>query len=147
VYELSAQATDEFGAQSAVSDVVRIAVQQPGYLQIGSFIVSVLSVIVPMVILIGLLIVGTLYLFAYVRRFKKNVGVESVEALEILHREFSSLQKTLRTEESAMQASRKTKKLTNAESHMIQAFDTALSESQAKVEKEIQDITELTEKR
>jgi hypothetical protein len=46
-----------------------------------------------------------------------------------------------------MQASRKTKKLTNAESHMIQAFDTALSESQAKVEKEIQDITELTEKR
>jgi len=146
VYELSAQATDEYGAQSAVSDVVRIAVQQPGYLRVGSLIVSVLSVIVPMVILIGLLVVGTIYLLAYVRRFKKKVGIESVEALEILHKEFSQLQKTMRTEEKAMQSSRKTKKLTQAESHMIETFDAALIASQKKVEKEIEDITELTEK-
>jgi hypothetical protein len=146
VYELSAQATDEYGAQSAMSDVVRIAVQQPGYLRIGSLIVSVLSVIVPLVILIGLLIIGTIYLFAYVRRFKKNVGIESIEALEILHREFSNLQKTVHTEEQALQSSRKTKKLTQAESHMIKTFDAALLTSQAKVEKEIEDITELTEK-
>jgi hypothetical protein len=146
VYELSAQATDEYGAQSAVSDVVRIPVQQPVYFQIGSLIVRLLSIIVPMVILIGLLIIGTIYLFAYVSKFKKKVGVESVEALEILHREFSSLQKTLRAEEGAMQSSRKSKKLTNAESHMIKTFDAALKESQAKVEKEIEDITELTEK-
>jgi len=146
VYELSAQATDEYGAQSAVSDVVRIAVQQPGYLRVGSLIVNVLSVVVPMVILIGLLMVGTIYLFAYLRRFKKKVGVESVEALQILHREFSQLQKTVRSEEKAMQSSRKTKKLTQAETHMVETFDAALLASQSKVEKEIQDITELTEK-
>jgi hypothetical protein len=146
VYELSAHATDEFGAQSAVSDVVRIAVQQPGFLRVGSLIVSVLSVIVPMIILIGLLVIGTIYLFAYVRRFKKKVGVESVEALEILRREFSHLQKTVRAEEQALQSSRNTKKLTQAENHMIEILGAALIASQRKVEKEIKDITELTEK-
>jgi len=146
VYELSAQATDEYGAQSAVSDVIRIAVQQPGFLHVGSLIVSVLSVIVPAVILIGLLIVGTIYLFAYVRRFKQRVGVESVEALEILHTEFYDLQKMVKTEEQALQSSRKTKKLTQAETHMIETFAAALLASQSRVEKEIEDITELTEK-
>jgi len=146
VYELSAQATDEYGAQSAVSDVIRIAVQQPGFLRVGSLIVSVLSVIVPAVILIGLLIVGTIYLFAYVRRFKQRVGVESVEALEILHTEFYDLQKMVKTEEQALQSSRKTKKLTQAETHMIETFAAALLASQSRVEKEIEDITELTEK-
>ena len=144
VYELSAQATDKNGAQSAVSDVVRIAVQQPGYLRIGSLIISVLSVIVPLIILLGALIFGTLYLFAYLKRFKKKVGTESVEALDILNREFDSLQKVLRTQETAMQKSRKTKKLTIAEANMVETFTAALSTSRAKVEKEIQDVTALT---
>lgn len=147
VYELSARATDEYGAQSEFSDVVRIAVQQPGYLRVGSLIVSVLSVIVPLVVLIGLLIFGTGYLFAYLRRFKKEVSVESVEALEILRAEFTTLQKILRAEEAAMQGSRKTKKLTIAETHMVETFDRALMTSRQKVEKEIEDITELTEKK
>jgi len=144
VYELSAQATDEYGAKSDVSDVVRIAVQQPGYLQIGSFIVSVLSVIVPLLVLIALLIFGTWYLFAYFRRFRKKVRIESTEALEILNREFGNLQKVLRTEESAMQKSRKTNKLTQAEAHMIEVLDKELQSAQRKVEKEIEDVTKLT---
>ena len=146
VYELSAQATDEYGAQSEVSDVVKIAVQQPGYLRVGSLIVSILSVIVPLVVLIGLLILGAFYLIFYLRRFRRTVGVESTEALDILRREFTFLQKTLAQEEVAMQKSRKTKKLTKAETHMVETFKTALTASQQKVEKEIQDITDLTEK-
>lgn len=144
VYELTAQATDEYGAQSDLSDVVRIAVQQPGYVRIGGFIISVLSVIVPLVLLVFFLIIGTWYLFAYFRRFRKRVRVESAEALEILHREFSSLQNTLRNQEAAMQNARKTKKLTKAEAEMIETLDRALQESQRKVEKEIEDVNDLT---
>ncbi len=147
VYELSAQATDEYGAQSELSDVVRIAVQQPGYLQIGSFIVSVLSVIIPLVLLVAFLIMGTWYLFAYMRRFRRKVGIESAEALEILHREFSSLQRVLRTQESEMQKSRKTNKLTQAEAQMIEVLDKELQASQRKVEKEIQDVSELAKQK
>ena len=61
-----------------------------------------------------------------------------------MHREFSNLQMTLRQQETAMQDSRKTKKLTKAEAEMIEVFDRALQTSQRKVEKEIVDVTELT---
>lgn len=147
VYELSAQATDEFGAQSDVSSVIRIAVQQPGYLRVGTLIVSVLSVIVPLLVLVFLLVLGSWYLLLYARRFRKRVSIESIEALEILRTEFTSLQSTLREQETAMQESRKTKKLTKAEADMIEVLDKALQSSQRKVEKEIEDVTELTRKK
>ncbi|USN92151.1 MAG: hypothetical protein H6782_04735 [Candidatus Nomurabacteria bacterium] len=146
VYELSAIATDKFGAQSDVSESIRIAVQQPGYLRIGSFIVSVLSVIVPLIVLTFVLILGAWYMLLYVRRFRKKVRIESVEALEILHREFSVLQKILQDQELILQDSRKTKKLTRAEINMVDVLDKALRSSQEKVEKEMRDVTELTEK-
>ena len=146
VYELTARAIDEFGAQSEVSDTVRIAVQQPGFLRIGSLIVNVLSVIVPLVVMTLLLALGLWYFILYAKRFRRKVGVESKEALEILHKEFSELQFTLRDQEAVMQKSRKTKKLTKAEADMIEVMDRALQSSQQKVEKEIADITALTNK-
>jgi len=143
VYELSAQATDKFGAKSDSSDVIRVAVQQPGYLRIGSLIVSTLSVVVPLIVMIVMSVLGLWYLLTYYRRFRRRVKVESSEALEILHREFSQLQKVLREQESAMIVARKTKKLTKAESDMIGLLDSALLVAQSNVEKEIEDVIEL----
>ena len=129
---------------SEPSDPIRIAVQQPGYLRIGTMLISILSVMIPLLLLTVLLLFSIWYLFVYFRRFRKRVKVEAREALEILHREFGELQTVLRAEESALQSARKTKKLTKAESDMIQTMDKALQSSQQKVEKEIADITELT---
>ncbi len=147
VYELTAVATDEHGAQSDVSDPIRIAVQQPGLIRIGSLIVSVLSVIIPLIVLVFLLVVGGWYMFVYMRRFRKRVRVESAEALEILHREFTTLQGTLRKQEASLLGSRKTKKLTKAEAEMIEVLDRALQLSQRTVEKEIEDVAKLTRKK
>lgn len=144
VYELSAVATDKFGAQSDKSEVIRIAVQQPGYLRIGSYLVSILSVLIPLLLLTFVLVIGSWYMFIYARRFKRKVRVESVEALEILNQEFSSLRNVLLSQEMAMQAARKTKKLTKAEMEMLDILAEALNKSQIKVEKEIKDVTELT---
>ncbi|MCA9360482.1 hypothetical protein KC730_01165 [Candidatus Kaiserbacteria bacterium] len=146
VYELSAVATDEFGAKSEESELIKIAVQQPGYLKIGSLIINVLSVLIPLILLSFILIAGLWYLILYSRRFRKRVRIESSEALEILRTEFTSLQTTLRKQESIVQKSRRTGKLTKAESDMIQVLDLALQASQRKVEKEIADITELSKK-
>lgn len=147
VYELTAVATDVHGAQSAVSDTVRIAVQQPGYIRIGSLLVSALSVIVPLLVLLVLLILGISYGYQYLRSFRKRVRTESIEALEILRQEFTELQRTLRTQEANLQESRKNKQLTKAEARMIEEFDRSLQNSQQKVEKEIVDVTRLTRKR
>lgn len=144
VYELHARATDTFGAQSDVSEVIRIAVQQPGYIRIGSFIVSLLSVIIPMIVLVVFLLLGIWYLVVYTRRFRKVVRVESVEALEILRKEFTDLQMVLSQQQRILQESRKTRKLTEGEQVMVDAVGIALRSSQQKVEKEIKDITNLT---
>lgn len=146
VYEIIAQATDRFGAKSELSDPIRIAVQQPGYLRIGSFIVSILSVIVPLIMLLVFLVLGVWYLVLYARRFKRKVRVESVEALDMLRQEFTDLQLVLRRQEQVMAESRRTKKLTKAEVELVESLGMALKSSQQKVEKEIRDITELTHK-
>lgn len=146
VYQLSARATDAYGAQSEVSETIRIAVQQPGLLRIGSLLVSALSVIVPLVAMLVLLVLGVWFLLLYLRRFRREVRVESTEALDMLRQEFSSLQAVLRQHEQIMIESRKAKKLTKAEAAMIAALGGALKHSQEKVEKEIVDVTELTSK-
>lgn len=56
------------------------------------------------------------------------------------------LQKILQDQELILQDSRKTKKLTRAEINMVDVLDKALRSSQEKVEKEMRDVTELTEK-
>lgn len=147
VYELVAQATDEFGAQSDPSNSIRIAVQQPGYLKIGSMIVSVLSVIIPLIVLLVLMIFGIWYLIIFARRFRRKVRIESYEALSILRQEFADLQSSLHKQETKLQESRRTKKLTKAETGMIEEMSMALQMSEKRVEKEIEDITELAKKK
>lgn len=147
VYELTARATDSYGAQSDLSDAVRIAVQQPGFIRIGSFLISVLSVIVPLVVLLVFLTFGLWYVLSYARRFRKVVRVESAEALEILRKEFTELQAVLVHHQQLLQDSRKTKKLTEGERAMVAAVGSALQTSQQRVEKEIKDITNITNQR
>ena len=143
VYELKAKATDQYGAQSLDSDTIRIAVQQPGYIRIGSLLVSVLSIIIPLLGLLALAGVGAWYLIGYLRRLRGNIRRETAEALDILHREFASLQGELRHQETVLTESRKTKKLTKTEAEMIELFDRALQSAQRNVEKEIMDVTKL----
>lgn len=147
VYELSAISVDAYGAISEKSDTIKIAVQQPGFIRLGSLAVNILSVIMPLIALLLFGVFGIWYLLLYFARFRSKVQVESTEALDILHREFTNLQSTLRTQESNLQASRKTKKLTIAESEMIEAIDKALQTSQAAVEKEIVDVKKLSNKK
>lgn len=147
VYQLTAVATDQYGAKSEVSDSIRIAVQQPGYVRIGSMLISVLSIIIPLSILLLFSVLGVWYSLAFAKRFRRKVNIESLEAMQILKQEFTKLQSTLRAQEAEMQESRRTKKLTKAETGMIEAMDKALQSSERRVEKEIADITELTKKK
>lgn len=140
VYEVIARATDERGAQSEASDPVRIAVQQPGFLRIGSFIVSVLSIVISLLALTALSVIGCWLLIGYLLRFRRRVTVESKEASSMLKREFASLTATLATHEDALVTARKGAKLTKAEADMIAALRTALKEAERRVEKEVADV-------
>lgn len=144
VYELTARAIDQYGAQSTVSEPVKIAVQQPGFIRIGFLLVSALSVIIPLILLAGLAVAATWYMVMYLRRLRRKIRIESVEALEIMRREFNQLDTELSKQETALMDSRKTKKLTGAEQSMINTIRTSLKVSEKKVEKEMLDVAELT---
>lgn len=147
VYELSARATDQFGAKSEVSEIIRIAVQQPGYVRIGTFLVNLLSVVIPLIAMSALLLLFVWFLIMRMKGFKKKVFKESSEALSILNREFTLLYEILQTHETNILNSRKTKKLTRAEEDLMTAMKSALNSAQFNVEKEISDVEEMVQKK
>lgn len=144
VYEISAQATSPDGAQSEVSQVVRIIVQQPGIIRVGTWLVNVLSVIVPLIVLTLALVISLWYFALYIRRFRRRVTKESREALTMLQTEFARLEKTLQEQEVVLAQARRTGSLTKAEAETINLLRAALVQSKTRVEKEIVDVTNLT---
>ncbi len=145
VYELTAVAIDQYGAQSDVSDPIRIAVQQPGFIRLGGFLVSVLSVVVPLAALCAVLFLGGVILLARIRSLKKGVSKEAQEALSMLASEFQKLQKELGSQKAQLEGARKTKKLTKAEAALFESLTQALAVSQKRVEKEIGDVEDLVD--
>lgn len=145
VYEIIAVATDEHGAVSLPSDTIRIAVQRPGYLQIGSFIVSVLSVLVPLIGLLVLLVLLSSTLLLYSRRFKRQVSRESHEALAILVREFEALEAHLHSEEERLTDAKRTKKLSEVEMQVFARLQANLRDARERIEKEVGDVESLVE--
>lgn len=145
VYELTAVATDEQGAQSEPSDPIRIAVQPPGYIQIGSFIVSVLSVIVPLIALVLLLVLAVAYFLRRLQLVRGTVTRETKEALSVLDAEFKRLQKKLGEQKESLKQSRKSKKLTRAENDLIDTMESEMQASRKRVEKEVGEVDDIVE--
>lgn len=140
VYTIGATAIDAYGAQSDPADEIKIAVQQPGYLAIGSFVVSVLSVIVPLVGLLVLLVLLLLYSMNRFRGMKAGVLRESHEAVAIVEKEFTALLKNLEQQKVVLEKSRKTKKITKAEEALLSETAQALRNAQKTITKEIEDV-------
>jgi len=147
VYELTAVATDVNGAQSESSDQIRIAVQQPGYVQIGSFLINILSVVIPLVAMTVMLVIATWFMITYLRRFRKKVSVESGEAVAIVTKEFSYLQKTIKEKQLFIAEAKRTKKLSRFEEDIFLDIEKTLEASQKRIEKEVSDIEKLVRKK
>ncbi len=147
VYELSAIATDAEGAVSLQSQKIRIAVQPPGYIQIGERLISILSIVVTVAALLVSLVLLVWLLVVYSRKFKRLVFKESKEALEVVQREFSILIQKMEEGKELIREDNKTKKLSKIETEAFANFETALTLSKNKIMKEIEDVEELAEKK
>lgn len=145
VYELTAFATDEHGARSEVSDPITVAVQQPGYLKIGTMVISFLSVLIPLFALSALLIFLVWFGYMRLRSLKKGVSREAREAHKMLSGEFAKLKVVIADERETLLGLRKTKKLTKAEDELFKALEEAMGASEKRVQKEIVDVESLVE--
>jgi hypothetical protein len=145
VYALQVQATDATGAQSELTNPVLIHVQQPGYIRVGEWLISFLSVLIPLIVLVAAAILLIWFLLVRALRFRRSVSRESTEALTILRQEFTNLIALLDQEAVDLAASRKSNELTKAERETIETLKEALRAAEDRVEKEMKDVTKLTD--
>jgi Cohesin domain len=147
LYQVTATAIDSEGAQSEASETVVISVREPGYLVVGTFLINVLSVIIPLIALCVLTWMVLVYSLNRLRTLRRKVLIESDEAVLVLRKQFSDVNVVLDIEEQSLMSSRKTQKLTEAEAHLITTMRATLAEAESKVAKEIEDVTKVITKK
>ncbi len=144
VYTVTAIATDTHGAQSDVSEPIRIIVEEPGYITIGTFVVRVLSVIIPLIALIIILVFGSWFLWWRLHRWRRAVTKETIEAEEQLTLEFDAIISNLHSKVTQLKELRKSK-ITKAEQALIDEIESDIRGSQVRIKKEITDIEHIVE--
>ncbi len=142
VYDISATAKDQYGAVSETSDVIRIVVEEPGYIRIGTMMIQALSVIIPLIALVLLMTFGIWYLWIRLAIWKRKVRKEVTEAESQLKIEIDDAVSNLDIKVSELRESRKGK-LTKAETALIEQIELDLAEIRQKVRKEIVDIEDI----
>jgi hypothetical protein len=142
VYLITAVAKDEYGRMSERSDAVRLIVERPGYITFGSYVVSALSVIIPLIALLFLAAFGSWYLWHRLSMWAKRVRKETLEAEESLSVEFNTIVKNLNAKVDALKESRKGK-LTRAETELITQMEEDLKKARARIAKEVGDIEDV----
>lgn len=144
VYSIVAIATDEFGAMSLPSDTIKIIVEEPGYVRVGSFVVSILSIVVPLFALIVLLVFGSWYLWHKLSVWRNYVRKETKEAEYRLAVEFDAITSHLADRVDKLKKSRKGK-LTKAETELIDEMSKDIDTARDRIYKEITDIDDVVE--
>lgn len=142
VYSITAIAEDEYGSMSEKSDAIKIIVEVPGYIALGSVMINVLSVLIPITALIFLLLFGSWYLWHRLVLWKRKVQKETLEAEDRLRFEFGEIVRNLNEHVESLKKSRKGK-LTIAETALIEQMEVQLKSAESKIEKEIDDIEHL----
>ncbi len=139
VYVITAIAKDVTGRLSDRSDEIKIIVESPGYIVLGTMVINALSVIVPLCALLLLFIFGTWYLWHRLIRWRKQVRKETLEAEDTLAIEFNSIIVNLHEKVATLKEARKGK-LTKTESDLIDQIENDLKQAQSRIGKEIEDI-------
>lgn len=143
VYTVTAVATDEFGAQSAVSEPVRLLVEESGIIRFGSFIIDVMSIVVSLVALALLSLLLVVYSWRHGKQLFLRVGKEANEVGESVGVEFAHLKTIITKHRQSLIDGRKTKKLTTAEETLLSELESELVAAERRVRKEALDVTEI----
>lgn len=145
VYELTAQATDDAGAVSEISKPVRMLVEQPNILKIGSLVVSVMSVLVPVLALLLLLIMGTVYSFVSIRNWKRRLSKETSEVSTSVVSEFDNVAAVLEKEAARLRKGRKNNRLNKKEEALFNAVTKAIRVAKGRITKEVRDVEDIVD--
>lgn len=140
-YTLWIDILKENGEINFSSDKVKILVEEPLLLQIGSYTIGLMKVLIPAAILLIIFLLIVLYgwykFFALYRKVKK----ESNEAEKITTRSFEILRKDIVDHIAKLKRAESSRKLTVEEIEFLEQFKEELGSAEGVIDKKIEDIT------
>lgn len=142
IYELWAETIDSRGARSYPGEKITILVEQPTVFKIGSWAVSFLAIVVPLIALIILLVFIVWYSLHRVRLFKKRIKKEIKEAEATLHKTFNFLRKDIQSQIGIIEKIRTVRQLTKEEEKIVEHLKKDLDIAEQTIKKNIEDIEE-----
>lgn len=143
IYKVWAEVIDERGARSAPSEKITISVERSAFLKLGSWAISLLAIVIPLIALIFILLFIIWYgwhKFASFRKKLKNLRKEVREAELALHKAFDMLKEDIRDHVKLLEKTKTKRQLTEEEEKIIKQLRKDLDDAEKFVRKEIEDI-------
>ncbi len=140
LYGMSVQVTDNRGAKSNESSPLPIVVKASAIFQIGSFVISYLSIIFLLISVLFALIIGGWYVWHRFTLFRKRVKKEVGEVEPVLHKAFDLLKEDIREQVKMLEKARTKRQLTEDEDKILKQLKKDLDNAERLVRKEIDDI-------
>jgi hypothetical protein len=140
IYKVWAEVIDERGARSTPSEKITISVERPAFLKLGSWAVSLLAVVIPLVALIFVLLGVIYYGWHKLLTLRKRVKKEIREVEHALHKAFDLLKEAIREQIKMLEKTKSRRELTEEEEKIIKQLKKDLDDAEKFVRKEIEDI-------
>lgn len=126
---------------SLSSQKVTILVETPLLLQIGSYTIGLMKVLIPAVLLLIIFLLTVLYGWYKFFNLLRKVRKESLETEKVLGKSFDILRKDMREHILKLRKVESKRKLTSEEIEFLGQFEEELSDAESVIEKEVKNIS------
>jgi hypothetical protein len=140
IYKIWAEVTDSRGAKSLPTEKIIILVAKSAIFRIGTWTVSFLSVVIPLVALIILLLIILWYGWHKFSLLRKRLRKEVREAESALYKGFDMLKEDMQEQIKMLEKVRSRRQLTKEEERIVKRLKRDLDNAEKFIRKEIEDI-------
>jgi hypothetical protein len=140
VYKMYVEVVDERGAHSLPSAKYTVEVSKSKVLAIGSYAISILSVVVSV---LGLIMLGMLigwYIWKKARSVRRELRSEIKEAQRDIHREMSHLMEAVRNNIAILEKIENKRRLTEEEEKVLDRLKKSFERAEKAIYQEIEEI-------
>ncbi len=144
-YKVYAIAVNSYGVESLPSDDRNISVHPSILFRIGSFVVTVGSFVMFMIVVLIGIIYAAMTLWKHFHKFRKGLGREMDEIDRSVHTAFNMLKDEIRLEVRALEKAKTKRKLTREEERIVDKFSADVDDAERFIEKQIRDVKRKTD--
>jgi len=146
IYKAQAEVINKWEAKSKLSEPITIVVEKSEYVRVGAWLVTLFSVLMPILGLLLLIILVIWYFWHRFKRFRKRLNKEIYHAEASLHKAFDKLRKDVGKQIYLLEKAETKRELTAEERGLIRQLKKDLDDAEKTIAKEIRDIEKEVEK-